>query len=227
MYNYFSILLLLRFSIDIIFLYPFVHFILSLNTIYNNYDYNKKCYIVKNIIKSVILCYISLFSITDIFIPIYHDKWDNYIINKYASLYVANDIVSLFIIPKLPKTTKFHHITTTILLLFSFSIDFQQNNVGRWLFIYCVFSSFSFLVNLYLGLRHIKETNNIVNRFTEDLRVIAYYVYFICCAINWSIHIYLFISNIYDLNTSHFVYILLLVPIINDDLILLSWLKGK
>lgn len=229
MYNYNGILFLIRYSICILFLYPLLHLFLSFNNKYNTHSYNKKCYILKNIIKSFVLCIICLTVIYDIFIPIYNGIWDNNMINKYGSLYVANDFLSLLIIPKLPKTTKFHHITSTILLFFSFSIDFGKDNVGRWLFIYCLLSSYSFLVNTYLGLRHLLDKNEVFIRFVDDLRIIAYYLYLICCGVNWSIHIYFVLCKLYPFNLglTHFVYLGLLYPIINDDLILLSWLKNN
>jgi len=227
MYNYNGILFLIRYSLCILFLYPLLHLFFSFNEKYVSHTYNKKCYILKNLIKSFVLCIISVTSIYDIFIPMYYDIWDNNVINKYGSMYVANDFLSLLIIPKLPKTTKFHHITTTILLFFSFSIDFKEDNVGRWIFVYCCLSSYSFLVNTYLGIRHLLDKNEVFIRFVDDLRIVAYYLYLVCCAINWSLHLYLFISRAYNFNLdyTHFIYMALLYPIINDDLILLSWLK--
>ena len=144
MYNYNALFILLRYCLGVIFLYPIIYCSLYLNDKYRTLDYNKRCYIVKNLIKSAVLLYITLTSYSSILLPILKNNWINKDLNDLAAIYVSNDIVGLLIIPKLPATTKFHHITTTLLVLYSFSIDFTQENVGRWMFIYTFMSILSF-----------------------------------------------------------------------------------
>ncbi len=215
--------------LSILILYPLTHYVLSNNKKYNTYDVNKKLYIIKNIIKSLLLCYLTFDSINLVH-GMYYNTWNNAHLNRFASLYVSNDIMGLLMIPKLPRSTKIHHIITTILLLYSFTVDFTKDNVGRLLFILCVFSSYSFLVNLYLGLRHLRTTeNNILNNVIEKIRKSSYYIYMVCCFLNWSIQLFIICYKAYrnTLTYQYFIYPWFLIFIINDDLVLLNWLKNK
>jgi hypothetical protein len=228
-YNCNAYLYLLYCCIRILIMYPIVHFVLKYNSLYNNYDYNKKCYIIKNIIKSIILCYISIDSVSLLF-DAYNGRWDKSSLNQFASIYVSNDIMGLIIIPKLPTTTKFHHILSTILLLYSYTVNFTEDNVGRFLFILCIFSSFSFLVNFYLGARYLESKEDILlSKIINIIRLWGYYIYILCCLISWSTQTILLSIKLYnyELTLPYIIYTLVLIPIINDDLILMSWLRNK
>ena len=232
MFYYLGILKIIQYCLIVLVCYPIVHTILTFtNNQYNQLSYNKKCYVVKNIIKSVSLSIISISSTKNIILPvIYGNNYVNELMYETASQYVSNDIIGLLLIPKLPRTTVFHHITTTLLVITSFSIDFSQDNVGRWMFIYTMWSCFSFGVNAYLGLRFLTTNKtNFFNVFVDVLRIISFYKYLICCLLNWSWHIYLcydkLISN--ELTTGHYLYLIFLIPIIRDDIILMSWLYNK
>ena len=197
---------------------------------YKIHNYNKRCYIVKNIIKSFMLFLMTIFSINRIFLPALEDNWNNTDAHIFSSIYVSNDIIGLLVIPKLPPSTKFHHIVTTLLLFYSYTIDFREENVGRWMFIYTMMSTFSFLVNLYLALRYLQtESPSYRNIFIDYTRISAYYIYLVCCFVNWMVHIGLILTKTYNLTLGipYIVYCLLLIPIINDDIILLKWLKNK
>ena len=229
--NYTAILKLIQYCFGILILYPLVNIILYFNTEYRLLPYHKRCYVVKNIIKSFSLCLIFIFSIQNILIPIFtKDEWNNDYLYITAAKYVSNDIVGLLIIPKLPKTTLFHHITTTILVLYSFNIDFSKDNVGRWMLIYKIMSCMSFGVNAYLGLRFLTNNkSNFFNKFVDRLRIFSFYKYLGCCIINWSIHIYLIIMKLQHgfMELPYYMYLILLIPIIRDDVILMTWLYNK
>ena len=208
-------------------LYFILNILLKFSPEYNNLNYNKQIYVLKNITKSIVLFIITFYSIDTILIPAYHNNWNNQYSYIFGSAYVSNDLIGLLLVPKLPFSTKMHHIITTSLLFYSYSIDFREDNVGRWMFIYTLMSTYSFLVNTYLGLRHIrtKEVSKL-NFIIDHIRVLAFYIYLIVCVINWVIHLYLMIHKIYnyEFTISYLMYGLLLSPIINDDLILLNWL---
>ena len=134
MYDYIALFYLLKCCLGVLVLYPITHTVLFLNDQFRTLNYNKRCYVVKNMIKSVILLYLVIEFINS---SIYKKTiWDSQYLHNFAGLYVSNDIIGLLIIPHLPITTKFHHIMTSILLIYSFSIDFTQDNVGRWMLIY-------------------------------------------------------------------------------------------
>jgi len=63
------------------------------------------------------------------------------------------------------------------------------------------------------------------NQFLEFLRHSSYYIYLICIICNWSYQIYDLLT--YSFNINRTIYIMCILPIVNDDIVLLSWLKKK
>ena len=221
---------LIIFSLIVLTFYGVFHFILGLSDEYCNLNYNKKCYVLKNVTKSFMLFLIIIFLMNDLFIPSIYGDFKNREANLFSSAYVANDFIGLLLVPNLPRSTKFHHIVTTSLLLYSYTIDFTEDNVGRWMFIYTLMSTFTFLVNTYIGLRFIEtRKDSMINRVIDNIRIFAYYIYLTSCIINWFIHILLTSQKVYnfDLHLPYILYLFLLIPIINDDIILLNWLYNK
>lgn len=199
---------------------------------------DKKLYVIKNIIKSISLCYLSIISYGLVYDIFMYDTIDMQNMRNWGCIFVANDLTALFLIPNLPKNTRNHHITTGILLNAVFLFDGNEMEFVKLIAIYTIFSYYAFLVNLYLGCRYleleISDNNNSnnklsirFNRWIDYLRVIAFYNYAISLAINWSFHLYYCIFMITSLQISHIIYALFLIPIIQDDIILLSWLKYK
>lgn len=201
------------------------------STEFNQKTYNKKLYIVKNIVKSVILGYLTIRILKNFFYNEYtyydYGKNDVYLDNHWvkvlASSYVANDLLALLIVPKLPKTTKIHHITSNIILLYIYFIDFNNpDDIGKGIFLYTSMSMASFLVNFVLAVRNFDNFP-----YLDYLRVAAYYSYLSCISINWGGHLLMYGYKVYTstMTLTHFIYLCVLAPLINDDLILLSWLK--
>lgn len=220
-------------------LYLVFYIFLSLNDKFNKLKYEKKLYVIKNFIKSYILCYMTYTTFHILLQILYELPFNNLEIYHYSSLYVCNDLIALIVVPKLPFTTKIHHCITTCLLFYSLSIDYNSNNIGKLILIYTFFSCYSFIVNFYLGLRYFytiitkqKRINNheiVVNNFIDTIRISAYYNYLLCCAINWSIHIIIFIYRLYNniFDRYHILYIIIFRFVVKDDLILLNWLYNK
>lgn len=214
----------------ILILYNFFYYTLNLFEIFNILNYDKKIYIVKNIVKSIILGYLSFATINIIPSLINNKNYNNELIKHYSTLYVGNDIFALLFVPNLPKTTKIHHTITTILLFYSLNIDYNNNKIiGRLLIIYSIFSCYSFIVNLYLGIRFFKNNNNLLDKFIDIIRITAYYIYVISCIINWIIQSIIISYNIIliNINLEILLYVFLLQFIVKDDLILINWLKIK
>lgn len=201
------------------------------STEFNQKTYNKKLYIVKNIVKSVILGFLTLGIIRNFLYNEYtyydYEKNDVYLDNHWvkilASSYVSNDLLALIIVPKLPKTTKIHHITSNLILFYIYFIDFNDDtDIGKGIFLYTSMSMASFLVNFVLAVRNFDNFP-----YLDYLRISAYYSYLACVSINWGGHLLLYGYKVYSqtLTLTHVIYLCVLVPLINDDLILLSWLK--
>lgn len=206
---------------------------LNFNTTYQKIKLSKQLYVIKNIVKSFILFYIGILSTIDLAYFIINNHFDMTLVYYYASLYVSNDILALIIVPNLPKTTQIHHQITSLFLLYALNVDFNDiSNVGKLLFIYTIFSSYSFLVNFYLGLRYLKNESceiSPLNTIIEYSRVASYHIYKSTCIVNWIIQGSIIIHRIYIgiFNLHYFVYCILLIFIIKDDLILMNWLKKK
>ena len=213
--------------------YIIVCVFLNFNTTFQKIKLSKQVYVIKNVVKSGILLYIGILSTIDFAYFIINDHFDMTLVYHYASLYVSNDILALIIVPNLPKTTQIHHQITSLFLLYTLNVDFNDiSNVGKLLFIYTIFSSYSFLVNFYLGLRYIKNKScevSPLNTIIEYSRVTSYHIYKSTCIVNWIIQGSIIIHRIYIgiFNLHYFVYCILLIFIIKDDLILMSWLKNK
>ena len=193
------------------------------NILYQKLDYNRRVYVIKNIVKSVILFYIcvrdhlyiyKLFSnITDSNIWVLFDS------NIKQSLisYCVIDMMGLFCIRNLPIRTKIHHtivISVTLACIYQALLSIE---VIRLLFIHGVLSCVSFPVNLLLGLRLISRDN--------------YYSFKKFCAILYTLNIIisLYYQYTYAISVTYNYYIhgILLAPVIIDDLILMKWLIVK
>ena len=103
---------------------------------------------------------------------------------------------------------------------------------------FTIFSCIPFLVNSYLGLRFFytrgdenKLTPNQkkINKIIDINRISAYYIYLVCCICNWTYHGIFLLNriNLGEFNFMYLVYYGLLIPIVNDDIILLTWLKNN
>ena len=156
------------------------------------------------------------------------------ILRWWGTLYVANDLTALIMVEKLPQNTRNHHIMSLILLNIVFLFDGNEMEIVKFIVIYTIFSYFTFLVNLYLGCRFlildINDNHKIsiqINKCIDILRHLAFYNYSISLFINWGFHLYYGLYCLTSFGLSHLIYLCFLLPIINDDIILLKWLKTK
>lgn len=210
--------------------YIVFYVVLVFNSHFQTIKISRQLYIVKNIVKSWILLYVAIYASIDLYYYFITNEINMNLIYHYASIYVSNDILALILVPKLPYTTRIHHMITSLFLLYTLNIDYNDiNNVGQLLFIYTLFSSYTFLVNFYLGIRFLKhDKNNYLNEIIEYSRIYAYNIYRYSCFINWIIHILLLSYRAYIgvFNLHYLIYSCLLFFIVKDDLILMNWLKN-
>ena len=198
------------------------------NKTFKRLELNKRLYVVKNIVKAINLGYISFTYTNTLVNYVISDKYDMPVIRDLASFYVSNDILALVLVPNLPMTTKIHHSLTTLFLFYTMIVDYNDiSNPGKLLLIYTLLSCYSFLVNLYLGIRFLEQKNT-ENRLIKYSRVASFYTYATCCMMNWTIHCYILLSRVisWQYNLQYLTYTGLLYFIVKDDLILMSWLKN-
>jgi len=187
---------------------------------YLELENDKQQYVTKNIVKSINLAGLTLYSIPKIIYPaIMYNSWNNSIVHICGVFYSSNDFVALMTVDKLAESTKSHHRITTVLSLVALSIDFNTSTLGRMMFIYTIASSSAYLVNTYLGMRFLYNKDSLIK-----MKKRARDIYGVSLFLNWSWHIYWAINNYNLLGIQHYLYFLLLFWIVKDDIILFKWL---
>lgn len=193
---------------------------------------HKKWYVVANLSKSFFLgcmCLTSRYWVGTYYGYIY----DNLDINakRCGMLYVATDLVALFMVPKLPFSTKMHHIVTTFLIVFVTAVNIEVKGysgligVAKMAVLYGIFSTLPFLVNSYLALRVVYCKAS----WLHILVKMSLWPYLLCCACNWSVHLIWLCSLVYNLELSLFniLYLLGISTMVNDDIVLIQWLVRR
>ena len=220
-YNFSYIPYFFAFSIYVRILFNILDTVLiTLNKKYINYPTYRQQYIVKNLVKSFNLGALTLYSVPYVIYPaFFYNSWDNNILYMCGLFYSSNDFVALTYVEKLSSTTKNHHKVTLFLSFLSLGIDYNTSSLGRMLFVYTLASSSAFMVNYYLGMRFLKERNEM-----KETKLLARNIYGVSLLSNWSWHIYWCINYYLLLEIQHYIYFFVLFWIVKDDIILFNWL---
>lgn len=220
MYDYAAIGWLLMSCLFVRGMYTFMHkYILTLNDKYNSLPQERQMYIQKNLVKSTYLAILTVYATVFVIWPIvYFEYWDNYTIHRLAAMYVSNDIVGLVCVDKLPKTTRIHHIVTSVLVFVALGLDFQYNEIAQAMLVYTMASAAAYVVNFHLGVRWLCAKDEL-----RWLRLSAGAIYVICCGASWSWHVHWTLTTA-NLNIYHAGYLFILGWIVYDDIILMRWL---
>lgn len=187
--------------------YPIVSYLLA-TTIPTFKHSKRKNYIVKNVLKAMVLPVLLVYATMTILLK---EEWDNATVRRVASAYVANDFIALLMC-RLPLSTRTHHTASCLFLVYAHTIDFNDNRDAVLLFYYTLFSAAAFPVNMYLGLRHCVDN-------LDKLRIVSKYIYIISLAMNWTTQIIMGMGS--------WGYTLLLLCIVYDDVVLLKWLSKQ
>ena len=187
---------------------------------FKNYDQSRQNYIIKNLIKSMSLYFISILSIPVIPAFFLNLTEFNTVIQFTGMFYVANDFVGLLKVDKLGLPTKLHHIVTTGFGLIVPMINFFEYPTARLLMIYTLSASYTYKVNYFLGIRFLTHKREYL-----PIKKLAFKIYFISCICNFSFHLGWLYLNIYNLTYINMFYYVIITPLIYDDMKLLAWLK--
>jgi len=188
--------------------------------VYNTLPTFRQMYIQKNMVKSFYLAILTIYASMKVILPIYQRGfWDTYTIHRLATLYGSNDFMGLVCVDQLPKTTRIHHIISTILVFTSLSLDFQESDIGQAMLVYTMASASAYIVNLHLAVRLLFERGELVR-----LRYVAAAIYMTSCGCSWTWHVVWAFSRA-NFNIYHVLYFLLLGWIVRDDIILMQWLS--
>lgn len=205
-------------------LYPISHLVIknSYDDIinkYNSYDYNRKLYILSNIVKSIFLLNISLGYFYLYIVNKFSINWveNSNEIKSLVISYVIPDFWSILITSKTMKiNTLFHHACVIIATLFIIYSDLEQQGVHISFIMYGLYSAYTFLVNYFLGARFI-------HKFSDNMITLTNLTYITSCSFNWNWQIYYTINNFY-FYYQWFIFLTLLYFWINDDIILNKFL---
>ena len=204
---------------------------------YSNFEKlkdDKKMYVTKNIVKSTILAPLSVILSSQLINLINNNDINQLFFRYYGAIYVGNDLAGLLFVRNLPISTKLHHTSTILLYTILCAFDINKYSICRMMTIYTIFSCYPFLVNMYLGIRYLKDKEMTIVKYDYNIntviditRRLSYYTYILSCSLNWTTHIYLFGNILYNkqINYLDIVYSCILIPIVKDDLILMDWLK--
>ena len=217
-------LLLVLSTFGIIFIcYWFVEMFLSSNKKFSELPFDRKRYVIKNLIKAVYLYLLTVFASISVKNMLLHDIWNNNQIKLLGLMYCLPDFISLFRVPNMAKATVQHHITTTLLATLNLFNDYSQDTHWRGMIIYAYLSMLTGIVNFYLGYRLIHQDNKL--DFKTRLAKASFVIYAISLILNWTYQIYI-ISRwllVFPL-LGLYAYMLLIAFVVYDDIILVSFL---
>ncbi len=192
---------------------------------------HKKMYVVANMSKAALLGILALSP--RYWVGSYNcfilDEFQAIETKRCAIIYIVTDLVALFIVTKLPRSTKFHHLTTSIVIVLVCAMNLQAKGwngllgVSKMGVLYGLFSSVAFPVNVFLALRVVYPDASWLKWFAKFSLV----SYVICCTFNWSIHVVWLVRVIYDwrnLSIFPFLYMFAIYFLVTDDLVLMKWL---
>lgn len=180
---------------------------------YRSMPPHRQLYVQKNFVKSVVLCMLMIPAVVWVMIPMWSNQWHTETSHLFAAVYGSNDFVGLLMV-RLPRTTRIHHVISTLLVVFSFSLDFETSPVAQSMLVYTFFAASAYLVNLQLALRWFPDTR---------LRVWAGRVYVVACVLSWTWQVAWLWRTTLALH--HWLYVLLMLWIVRDDVILMRWLQ--
>ena len=194
---------------------------------------HKQWYVVANISKAFFLAVMAFSSRYWIgsYKGFYLDEFQAIELKRVGVMYVTTDLVALYMVPKLLRSTVGHHVTTITLCMVIAAMNLSIKGwdgllgVGKMSLLYGACSSIAFPVNAYLGLRVVYPKA----KWLPALVKISLWTYIGCCAGNWSIHALWLLRVILSLEFSIFtlLYMVAIAFMMNDDIVLIKWLLGK
>ena len=214
--------------------------ILLAKGIWNNYDSSfrsvtpshKQLYVMANLAKAILL---GILAISPRYwagsLRFYSDKFQGVEIKRCGIIYIVTDFVALFLVPRLPRSTLMHHVTTSVMAVVVTCMELRMPGwsgflgVAKMGVLYGLFSSAAFPVNIYLALRVVYPDA----RWMPILVHVSLWTYILCCILNWGIHIvWVFrLASQWQFSVISLLYLVAVYFMVNDDIVLLSWLVKR
>lgn len=189
---------------------------------YSSLNFDRKRYVIKNILKAVYLGILSVYSSYAVLTFLFTNVWSNYIIHNLGFMYMLPDLISLFRVPGMHRTTIQHHVTVVILTTLNMFCDYSADTYWRGMVIYAYMSILTGIVNFYLGYRLLTTDKTLLQNIARG----AFINYLISIIINWSYQLYIvgkWAFTDFPL-WGMYIYIALIYFVVVDDIVLLSFL---
>ena len=191
---------------------------------------HKQWYVIANLSKSFFLAVLTLSTRywKGSYLALYRDEFQRMELKRCMMMYIATDVVALYMVPKLPKSTILHHIATASICVIFAGVDVSIKGwdgllgVCKMSLFYGVFSTITFTVNAYLALRVVYPNA----KWLILLVKFSLWVYIACCAGNWTIHGLWVVGVVLNLEISVYtvLYLLVISAMVHDDIVLIKWL---
>lgn len=228
-FSFHSLFVVLMIYPMIIYINPFLTFILSNFLTYIHYnmstwlyapsnkEFSQKhmSYISCNFTKSAFLAALSLYSLKVLLEYENLKKTNINYIKNLGAIYSALDTSALFYNKKMSLNTIFHHVVVFIFFFINLFSDYHPESIVNIILYYAIFSSFTFFINYLLAIRYIKD----ISPATYTKSAI---LYGIILSINWMFHFQYF-SNVSFKVIEHSLMLLLLSVVAYDDIMLIKW----
>lgn len=161
----------------------------------------------------------------------FYDQFQVLEAKRCGVIYVATDAVALYMVPKLPRSTVIHHLSTIFLVGVVTTINLDTKGwigllgVCKMSILYAIFSTVAYSVNAYLAFRVVYPRAI----WLKWLVKVSLWTYLLCCACNWSIHVLWLISLVpsFQLSLFNLLYMIVLSTIVHDDIVLIKWLINQ
>jgi hypothetical protein len=142
-------------------------------------------------------------------------------LNLIGAVYTATDAAALVYNPNCHQSTLIHHVVVQLFYYYCWFMNFDMDQgAARGIGIYCILSSYAYLVNGRLALRFTpnKQLEHIVNEM-------SIFIYITSCVINWITQTYLVFGGLSMHILERIIYLGALGMTINDDIFLIAFLR--
>ena len=192
---------------------------------------HKKWYVLNHFSKVLLLLYIILCSnhVLDMY-RMYSDSFPSFG-KRRAAIFVANNVVALYMPQKISRSTAIHHLAAVIILILVMLHDLQEKGwtgtlgIAKMSCFYGMFLSCTFGVQAYLGLQVLYPKAVWLKGFVR----LTLWIGWVCFVLNCCMH-GLWIASLVSsgqVSLSTFLYMILLVIAVYDDVVLLRWLNKQ
>jgi len=201
------------------------HYMTKMSSSYGAIPEDKKFYVLSNLIKSAVLLAYTPTAAVTLYNACVRDEWSTPRIRTLGVLYAIPDAVSMLLVTRMAMSTKVHHICVIIFMVVNLYVSYEQENIGRALVVYAIFSTFAYLVNLLLASRFLPVSHSV----SLTLSALALAIYVACLGFNWTWQVW-YLYKIANAGPSalHWccigVYLAMISMVVRDDVVLCEWL---